>query len=86
MSLKRDSLTINNRCIFLIFLQEYGKEYIYKNKQSDERKGQFFAAQNPEILEKFEATHEYIKKLYEHSKGKLIFNFNINFFESSEQL
>lgn len=48
------------------------EEYIYKNKESYERKGQFFAAQNPEILEKFEATHEYIKKLYEHSKDNLL--------------
>ena len=53
------------------------EEYIYKNKQSDGRKGQFFAAQNPEILEKFEATHEYIKKLYEHSKGNFIFHFRL---------
>ena len=50
------------------------EEFIYKNKESNERKGQFFGAQNPEMLEKFEATHEYIKKLYEHSKGNLIFH------------
>ena len=50
------------------------EEFIYKNKESNERKGQFVGAQNPEILEKFEATHEYIKKLYEHSKGNLIFH------------
>ena len=53
------------------------EEYIYKNKQSDGRKGQFLAAQNPEIFEKFEATHEYIKKLYEHSKGNFIFHFRL---------
>ena len=49
------------------------EEYIYKNKTSYDRTGQFFGAQNPEMLEKFQATHEYIKKLYEHSKGNLIF-------------
>lgn len=51
------------------------EEFIYKNKESYERTGQFFGAQNPELLEKFEATHEYIKKLYEHSKGNSILVF-----------
>ena len=51
------------------------EEFIYKNKEFYERTGQFFWAQNPELLEKFEATHEYIKKLYEHSKGNSILVF-----------
>ena len=46
------------------------EEYLYNNKTSYGREGDFFQPKNPEIIEKFQSTHEYIKKLYEHSKSK----------------
>ena len=46
------------------------EEYLYRNKTSHVREGDFFQPKNPEIIEKFQSTHEYIKKLYEHSKSK----------------
>ena len=49
------------------------EEFLYKNKEYHHRTGQFFGSQNPELLERFQTTHEYIKKLYEHSKGKQLF-------------
>jgi len=48
------------------------EEFLYKNKTTYGREGEFFQPKNPELIEKFESTHEYIKKLYEHSKNNLI--------------
>lgn len=48
------------------------EEYLYNSKTTYDREGQFFQPKNPEIIEKFQSTHEYIKKLYEHSKNNLI--------------
>ena len=45
------------------------EEYLYNSKTTYDREGQFFQPKNPEIIEKFQSTHEYIKKLYEHSKS-----------------
>ena len=46
------------------------EELLYKHKTRYDREGEFFGPQNPELVERFQATHEYIRKLYEHSKSK----------------
>jgi len=48
------------------------EEYLYNSRTTYDREGQFFQPKNPEMIEKFQSTHEYIKKLYEHSKNNLI--------------
>ena len=45
------------------------EEYLYQAKTSHGREGEFFQPRNPELIERFEATHEYIKNVYKHSKG-----------------
>ena len=45
------------------------EECLYNSKTSYGREGDFFQPKNPELIEKFQSTHDYIKKLYEHSKG-----------------
>lgn len=46
------------------------EECLYNTKTSHAREGEFFQPKNPELIEKFQSTHEYIKKMYEHSKSK----------------
>ena len=46
------------------------EELLYKHKSSNERQGEFFGPKNADVLEQFQATHEYIRKLYIHSKSK----------------
>lgn len=48
------------------------EECLYNTKTSHAREGEFFQPKNPELIEKFQSTHEYIKKMYEHSKNNLI--------------
>ena len=48
------------------------EELLYKHKETYERTGEFFGPKNAEVLEKFQQTHEYIKRLYEHSKSKFL--------------
>ena len=48
------------------------EEYLHNSKTTYDREGQFFQPKNPELIEKFQSTHEYIKKLYEHSKSNLL--------------
>ena len=43
----------------------------YCLQTGDERQGEFFGPKNAEVLEKFQATHDYIRKMYIHSKSKL---------------
>ena len=49
------------------------EEYLHHSNTTYHREGQFFQPKNPEMIEKFQSTHEYIKKLYEHSKSKQLF-------------
>ena len=46
------------------------EECLYNTKMSHGREGDFFTPKNPELIENFQSTHEYIKKMYEHSKSK----------------
>ena len=46
------------------------EELLYKHKSSNERQGEFFGPKNADVLEQFQATHEYIRKLYIHSKSE----------------
>jgi len=48
------------------------EEMLYRHKTGDERQGEFFGPKNAEVLEKFQATHDYIRKMYIHSKSSLI--------------
>lgn len=50
------------------------EEFLYKSKRGSQnfREGEFFGAQNPDLLEKFQATHEFIRKLYINSKDNLL--------------
>ena len=48
------------------------EECLYNSKTTYDREGQFFQPKNPELIEKFQSTHEYIKKLYEHSKSNIL--------------
>ena len=48
------------------------EECLYNSKTSYGREGDFFQPKNPELIEKFQSTHDYIKKLYEHSKGMFL--------------
>lgn len=48
------------------------EECLYNTKTSHAREGEFFQPKNPELIEKFQSTHEYIKKMYEHSKSKAV--------------
>lgn len=48
------------------------EEFLHKHKATYRREGEFFSAQNPDMLEKFQTTHEYIKNVYRHSKDNLI--------------
>jgi hypothetical protein len=47
------------------------EELLYHHKSSYEREGEFFCPKNPDLIEKFQATHDYIRNLYLHSKSKL---------------
>ena len=49
------------------------EEILFRHKETNERQGEFFGPKNAEILEKFQATHEYIRKLYIHSKSEYMF-------------
>ena len=61
------------------------EEFLYKNKTTYGREGEFFQPKNPELIEKFESTHEYIKKLYEHSKSMLRFMRFMRFYTSNSR-
>ena len=53
-----------------LFLEN--EECLHHNKTTYGREGEFFQPKNPELIEKFQSTHDYIKNLYEHSKSKFI--------------
>merc|ERR1712013_412645 len=44
----------------------------HRHKPTYQREGEFFSAQNPDLVEKFQTTHEYIKNVYRHSKDNLL--------------
>jgi hypothetical protein len=46
------------------------EEMLYRHKSTYEREGEFFSPKNPDLIEKFQATHDYIRNLYIHSKSK----------------
>jgi len=48
------------------------EELIHRHKPTYQREGEFFMPENPDMLEKFQTTHEYIKNVYRHSKDNLI--------------
>jgi len=48
------------------------EEFLHRHKPTYQREGEFFSAQNPDLVEKFQTTHEYIKNVYRHSKDNLL--------------
>jgi len=48
------------------------EELLYRHKSTYEREGEFFSPKNPDLIEKFQATHDYIRNLYLHSKSKYL--------------
>merc|ERR1719412_895786 len=48
------------------------EEFLHRHKPTYRREGEFFSAQNPDMVERFQTTHEYIKNVYRHSKDNLL--------------